>query len=173
MNKNTWIVVVLLSLLLLIAVISFQLERSDLADIKERLASAQIEIDFDDKAVMMTMSELQLLGTEDFEAVLDTATTKATTKKYTGIELKKVLEHLGIDLSQKKAILLKAADGYSVVYGMDEVLKEKNIYIAFMEEGKYLDTREKGGRGPYESIIVSDAFSNRRCKWLIGIEVKE
>jgi hypothetical protein len=41
-----------------------------------------------------------------------------------------------------------------------------------MEEGKYLGGRDSGGRGPYESIVVSDTFSNRRCKWITEIEVK-
>jgi len=41
-----------------------------------------------------------------------------------------------------------------------------------MEDGKYLGSRDSGGRGPYESIVVSDIFSNRRCKWITEIEVK-
>ena len=41
-----------------------------------------------------------------------------------------------------------------------------------MEDGKYLGNKDEGGRGPYESIVVSDSFSNRRCKWLTKVEVK-
>ena len=41
-----------------------------------------------------------------------------------------------------------------------------------MEDGKYLGSYLEGGRGPYESIVLSDMFSNRRCKWISKIEVK-
>ena len=112
-----------------------------------------------------------MLYSEDFEAVFDTSTTEPTSHIYAGVQLKDLLEDNNINF-ENKTIIVKAADGYSVAYSSEEVSRDKNVYIAFMEDGKYLGSRDTKGRGPYESIVLSDTFSNRRCKWITEIEVK-
>jgi hypothetical protein len=138
---------------------------------KERLAAAEMIVTSDGVQYTVTLESIQAAGDETFEAVLDTSDTDAEMKTYVGVEFKKLFESLGIGLEGQTAVVLSAADGYSVAYGIDEVLQDGNVYIAYMEDGAYLDTIDHGGRGPFEAIVVTDTFSNRRCKWLTGIEV--
>ena len=170
MKKRAAIIVILIVILTITLIVSLNLNKEYIEKQKKILANAQIILVDDEKARVLNTEDI-ILYSEDFEAVLDTSTTEPTTHIYTGVQLKELLNKNNIDF-QNKIIIIKAADGYSVAYSSEEVSIDKNVYIAFMEEGKYLGGRDSGGRGPYESIVVSDTFSNRRCKWITEIEVK-
>lgn len=172
MNKREYIVIATLVILSIIIYISLKLSRVSIEEQKNILENAQIIlIDGEDK-IIIDIDKIRSIKEEDFEAVLDTSTTDSKTHKYTGAELKSILSHYNIETDNKKSVILSGVDGYSVAYSIDEVLQDKNIYIAYMEDDIYLGERDNGGRGPYEAIVLSDQFSNRRCKWLIKIEVK-
>ena len=170
MKKRAAIIVILIVILTITLIVSLNLNKEYIEKQKKILANAQIILVDDEKARVLNTEDI-ILYSEDFEAVLDTSTTEPTTHIYTGVQLKELLNKNNIDF-QNKTITIKAADGYSVAYSSEEVLIDKNVYIAFMEDGKYLGSRDSGGRGPYESIVVTDIFSNRRCKWITEIEVK-
>jgi hypothetical protein len=170
MKKRALIIVLLVIILTITLIISLNLNKASIEKQKQILANVQIVLKYNDKEKVLTKEEIIIYG-EDFEAVLDTSTTEPSTHIYRGVQLKDLLNNHNIDL-QDKIIIIKAADGYSVAYSSEEVSIDKNVYIAFMEDGRYLGSRDSGGRGPYESIVVSDFFSNRRCKWITEIEVK-
>ena len=172
MNKRVLIVIGIIIVLSIIVYFSLKLSQESIADRKKTLDNAEIALVFGQEVEILNIDTIGAIGKEEFEAVLDTSTTDASLHKYTGVELKDILSYFNVEVHNKKAVILTGVDGYSVAYSIDDVLKDSNIYIAYMEDGKYLGKRKDGGRGPYESIIVSDQFSNRRCKWLIGIEVK-
>lgn len=170
MKNKAAIIVILIIVLIITLIISLNLNKAFIEKQKEILAKAEIILNHDNNEIVLTMEDLILYG-EDFEAILDTSTTEPSKHTYTGVQLKDLLNKNNVDF-QNKTIIIKAADGYSVAYSSEEVSIDKNVYIAFMEDEKYLGSRDSGGRGPYESIVVSDFFSNRRCKWITEIEVK-
>lgn len=170
MIKRPAIILITLGLLTIVLIISLNLNKANIEKQKEILAKAQIILIYDERSKVLDRENI-LLYSENFEAIFDTSTTEPARHMYTGVQLKDLLENNKVDF-RDRTIIISAADGYSVAYSSEEVAIDKNVYIAFMEDGKYLGTRDSGGRGPYESIIVSDIFSNRRCKWITEIEVR-
>lgn len=170
MKKRVAIIVSLIAVLFITIAITLNLNKVSIEAQKEILSNAEIILKYDDNELLLTMDSIMIYN-ENFEAVLDTSSAEPTTHNYTGVQLKDLLNNNKINF-KNKTIIVKAVDGYSVAYSPEEVSQDKNVYIAFMEDDKYLGNRDSGGRGPYESIVVSDIFSNRRCKWITEIEVK-
>ncbi|NLJ57661.1 MAG: hypothetical protein GX339_02330 [Tissierellia bacterium] len=168
--KRAAIVLTIIIILTIVLVISLYLNKESVEKKKEIFEKAEIILKYEDKEVILNKGNIMLYD-EDFEAVLDTSTSEASYHLYKGVQLKDLLRDNNVKF-QDKTIIIKGVDGFAVAYSSEEVLKDKNIYIAYMEDGKYLGNRESGGRGPYESIVASDTFSNRRCKWIVEIEVK-
>lgn len=162
MNKTAIIVIATIIILLTIVIISYRLRIPTIEEQKSILEKEVIILAYEEREIPITLKDISQYG-EEFEAVLDTSTTDASIHTYVGVELKDILSKNNIDLSDKKTIILNGADGYSVAYSIEDVLEFENVYIAYMEDGKYMS---------FQSIIISDLFSNRRCKWLTKIEVR-
>ncbi len=171
MNKRVFVVSFVIIVLFVIMIVSIKLSQPSIQKQKEILANAEIVLLNGDNEIVIGINDIYNSTVENFKAVLDTSTTDPVEQNYTGVQLKNILKRYNIDLSDKKAIVLSAVDGYSVAYSIEEVLLDKNVYITYKQDGKFLKSREEDGRGPYESIVVFDKFSNRRCKWLTKIEV--
>lgn len=171
MNKRVFVVSFVIIVLFVIMIVSIKLSQPSIQKQKEILANAEIVLVDGDNEIVVGINEINNITVENFKAVLDTSTTDPVEHNYTGAQLKDILNKYNIDLSDKKAVILSAVDGYSVAYSTEEALLDKNVYITYKQDGKFLKSRDEGGRGPYESIVVSDKFSNRRCKWLTKIEV--
>ncbi|MFA9422924.1 MAG: molybdopterin-dependent oxidoreductase [Sedimentibacter sp.] len=172
MNKRLLIVISIIIILLASVIFSLKLNGPSIEMQKEMLANAEILLKYDDTQIILNKENITMGEEENFDAVLDTSDTNPVVHSYSGVQLKNILYSNNINIENSTAVILSAADGYSVAYSIDEVLRDNNIYVAYMEDGQYLGSKDEGGRGPYESIIVSDSFSNRRCKWLTKIEVK-
>ena len=170
MKKRAAIIVILITALTITLIVSLNLNKAYIEKQKETLAEAKIVLTADERSILLNRENI-ILYSEEFEAVLDTSTTEPTVHIYTGVQLKDLLNSNNIDF-QGKVIIVSGADGYAAAYSSDEVSIDKNVYIAFMEDGKYLGSKDTGGRGPYESIVATDIFSSRRCKWITEIEVK-
>ncbi len=124
---------------------------------------------------------LALEGVEEieFSAIYDTSNSEPVQKTYTGIELKKVLTALGIDMSVARNVVFKASDGANKIYSPEDILDADNVYIAYKVEGKafnegiiataFNDEAEDGG--PFVVIKVADAVSQNRCKLLTEVSV--
>lgn len=168
--KKTLIVLVSV-LVLAVAVLAF-LNR-DYADERRALEeeAAFIVREAGEIRASYTLDDLQAMDAVEFEAVFDTSDSDPVTYRYEGVELARILAEAGIEGEGYTSVVLSAVDGYAVAYGMDEVLAPENVYLAFAREGELLASREEGGRGPYQTIVVSDAFSNRRCKHAIEMDV--
>jgi len=171
MNKTSKAAIFILILLVVVFLAALSMNKSEIESRRILLESSTIEVISEDQSDMVGLEVLQYLGLEEFEAVLDTSSTDASLYKYSGVQLVKLLASLGYEIDGKDMIIATGADGFSVAYSGEEVLEDGNIYIAVMEEGKYLGGIEDGGSGPYEIIVINDSFSNRRCKWITGIEV--
>jgi len=171
MNKKIFIVSFVIIMLFGAMLVSIKILQPTIQKQKQILANAEIVLVDGNNEIYIGFNDICNYNGEDFKAVLDTATTDAVEQNYTGVQVKDILNRYNINLSDKKSIVISAVDGYSVAYSVDEVLLDKNVYITYKKDGKYLKNKDAGGRGPYESIVVSDKFSNRRCKWLTKIEV--
>lgn len=172
MDKKNAIVALLILCLTLIIFILLKINNQNIEVQKELLSNAEIILSDGQREIFLNENAFKNSAEETFNAVFDTSSTEPKIHSYVGVQLKNILKDNKIDITHKTAVIISAADGYSVAYSKEEVIADKNIYIVYMEDGKYLKSREGGGRGPYESIVVSDMFSNRRCKWITKIEVK-
>jgi len=172
MNKKVLIITSVIAVLLIVMLVSLKLSQPSIEQQKEKLANAEIVLIDGDNEIIMNINDISSEKEENFEAVLDTSTTDPAVHNYTGVQLKNIFDKYNINLNDKKSVILSAADGYSVAYDIEEILTDKNVYITYKQDEDYLKSIDQGGRGPYESIIVSDQFSNRRCKWLTKIEVE-
>lgn len=172
MNKRAAIVIWVIVVLVIMIYISMKLSKPSIEKQKQILANAEIVLVHGDNEIIMNIHDISNITEENFQAVLDTSSTNPVIYNYTGVQLKNIFKKYDINLDDKKSVILSAVDGYAVVYSIEEIILDKNVYITYKQDDNYLGTKEKGGRGPYESIIVSDQFSNRRCKWLTKIEVK-
>lgn len=152
-------------------VLSLFLNKNTLAQRKELLENAQVLIKWEQDQIKVGLADIESVGTTEFEAILDTSTTKPVIKDYTGVQLYKLMNSTGIDLNEYKMLIITGADGFSVAYTIEEVLAEGNVYLAFKEDDEYLGGYEDGGTGPFQTIVISDTFSNRRCKWVVEIGV--
>ena len=99
---------------------------------------------------------------ETFPSVVRSSGQKPVETEYTGIELSKLFEGLGVKPSEK--ITLNAEDGYRIVILREELEEHHNVYLAFARDGEYMLSRKKGGNGPYQLVIRRDPFSQRWIK---------
>lgn len=173
MSKNNKAALIIISLLAVAFIVALSLGRDSTNKRMDLLAEAKIELVTSEESIEVDLSDIEEVGAENFIGIFDSSTTGKSEHEYIGIEIRDLLGYKSIDLEDKKAVIVHGADGFSVAYSMDEILNENNIYLVYMEDGTYLGGRESGGRGPYETIILSDTFSNRRCKWVVKIEVVE
>jgi hypothetical protein len=97
---------------------------------------------------------------------------------YTGVELYVLLEEAGVTLwpelmgkNLTKYLLIKASDGYQVVFSLAEVdpeFSDKKIVLANRKDGELLSAEE----GPFHIIIAGEKRKPRFIRQVISIEVK-
>ncbi|MFA7123701.1 MAG: hypothetical protein WC212_06660 [Candidatus Delongbacteria bacterium] len=120
----------------------------------------------------LLLDDIRSAGAESFKAVLKTSGKEPEYHNYEGTQLKNLIKAAGIELSGKTTVIVTAVDGYSIAYPVEDILSEKNAYLSYASSGELLKKREEGGRGPYQVIILSDKFSNRRCKHAVEMDVR-
>ncbi len=118
------------------------------------------------------MTEIQSIGEVDFTATLDTSNSDPEDFQYTGVLLKNIFSHAGITLEGREAIVVSAADGYTVAIPMDKFMADDNVYLAYKKEGELIGTREEGGKGPYQMIVSKDQFSQFWCKYALSADLQ-
>ncbi|MFI3176300.1 MAG: hypothetical protein R3Y67_02275 [Eubacteriales bacterium] len=173
MKKETKIAVIILGVLVVIMAVALFLNQGAIEENQATFDKVELKIlENGEEVAILSYEELILLGAEEFQAVYDTSDSDGVMEQYTGVELRVILESLGISLEDKSTVTLTAVDNYAVAYSASEVAMEGNVYVTFEREGEALLGKEDGGQGPLQTIVVSDSFSNRRCKWLISIGVE-
>lgn len=96
-------------------------------------------------------------------------TTSQNHTTFEGVSLREVLEKGGIAFGESlrgkrlsSCLLIEAADGYSVVIALPEIdpaFTDKQVVLAFLENGKPLDART----GPYRIVIPDE---KRMARWV-------
>lgn len=166
-------VISIMSVLILLIAVLLYLDKDRASEMAVSAQNAQFIIKSSGKILyMFGLNDIRSAGEESFKAVLKTSGKEPVYLNYKGCQLKDLLRSKNIDTSGKTMIVVKAADGFSIAYSIEEVMTDKNIYIAYEEEGEILKTASEGGRGPYQAIVVSDQFSNRRCKHAVEADLR-
>ena len=169
-NKSVYIAFVLIAV---VAIIFGGLNARTLDQRVSLQENAEIVLKVDgENPVIVTMTDIENLGLEDFKANLKKNGKAPVEYTYSGVLLRSVIESKGIDLIGKSHIEAQAVDGYTSAIPMEKVLEDKNVYIAVMREGKPLEGRENDGPGPYQIIISKDKFSQYWCKWAVEVNIR-
>lgn len=107
-----------------------------------------------------------------FPAVVRSSGKKPVETEYKGIELKKLLETLNIDISNYKKAEFNASDGYKIILSIEELNEPSNVYLAFERDGEILKSKGSGGIGPFQLVIRRDPFSQRWIKHVNKIKLE-
>ncbi len=170
MNKT--LAVVVLALVLVVGVFAYL----NWAEGGDRLQSQREATLFivsgGERTHTVDFSDIEDLEQREFTATLRSSGSSPRDLTYTGVQLRHLLEHLDLDMGGIDQIVTRAADGYTVALGADEVSREDNVYIVYMIDGEPLAPKEAGGSGPYQLVIREDEFGQRWNKFLMEIELQ-
>ena len=90
-------------------------------------------------------------------------------KEYSGIELRYILDDLGVSVGDGTSVTAVCADNYEIVLSGPEILEEKNIYLITKESGEDLGEDS----GPFMLVVNNDEFSTRWAKNVVRMKVDE
>lgn len=95
-----------------------------------------------------------------------------TDNEFTCTPLLAVLNSIDPSLTRKYGrIVTRGADNYTSGVYMSEVLQPDNVYIAYADRGKPLQTRT-GEDGSLRIIVCNDQFGQRFTMWLVSLELQ-
>jgi DMSO/TMAO reductase YedYZ molybdopterin-dependent catalytic subunit len=113
----------------------------------------------------LTVDDLMKLNTVQ----VNTTDREGKTHVYTGVKLSEILDSAGVTLGKElngenlaKYILIKAADGYEVIFSLPEVdpeFNEQNIILAYQVDGNPLPK----GEGPFRMVVPDE---KRLARWI-------
>ncbi len=169
-SKKIILIVIIMSIALAILLVLNQDNLNESVSIYE---DKKVEIYKNEFIRLYSFNEIKKLETHKLEAYLNESGKEPEKQKYTGVLIKDILLDANIDVKDIKAILVTAVDGYTVAVDKEKVIESDNVYLVFKQNGQLLKSRDDGGVGPYQMVIVKDQFSQYWCKYVIKIEVVE
>jgi len=173
MKKSTMILTAVI-LILVIAVGGFAyLNRGNIEQKQELQDSKQFYIKQGDEVIAtVTMDDIESVGLEEINAILDTSETEPTPIHFSGVEFSKLLSFKNIDTTAVATYEFMALDGYATAVTAEEAVMPANVFIVVKQDGEWLKNKGEGGMGPYLMIIKSSLFSQRWCKFLESVTLK-
>lgn len=169
MSKKT-VAIIIAALIVTVGIFAY-LNSRHIAGKKEIFENAEIVVKEKEREVTFSLGEIKNLGQKEFRADLKASGKSPEQHNYTGVPLKNIIEKANINIKDKDQVVVRSVDGFAVALGINEVLEDDNIYLAYMIDGQYMDSRDKGGSGPYQVIIRQDQFSQRWAKYVMEIEL--
>jgi len=170
--KSTKIIVGIIVVLAAVVGVTAWLNQGGLEERRRSQEGAILFLKQGDQTVEVTFEDIRALPEQEFDAVLRGSGRLPVDVRFTGVELKRIIEGAGLDPAAINQVVTRAADGYSVSLSGDEVRMDDNVYIVFEQDGNDLGTREDGGTGPYRLVIRQDEFAQRWNKYLMEIELQ-
>jgi len=171
-KRNTKIVVIVMAALVVAVGVLAWLNHDNIAQKKTLQDSDTFLLSANGRQHTVTLDDLLSLCPREVTVNAKSSTTDYTKKRFTGVSLTSLLDHLGVDYSEAESVHFTAIDGYTSAVSIKEALDRENCFIIFEEDGKPLGTKESGGSGPYRMILAKDEFSQRWCKFLLEITVE-
>jgi len=169
MSRNTKIVVAVTAVLIFAAAALAWLNQDSIK--KAMPENGTFLVTAGGRQYTVSISDFETMGPYTIDANYKTNGRAPVQKQYTGVSLKRLFDHLGVDDSAAARVRFTAADGYTSALSLSDALDEENCFIVFEENGRPLGTRDSGGSGLYMMILAKDRFSRRWCKYLLEIAV--
>ena len=92
---------------------------------------------------------------------------------FKGVDVKTLLQSVDPELLDEcSKFIFVAGDGYSSALTAKEILKDKNVILAYEKDGENFTHFNEGGSGPLRVIITSDTYGNRSTKFVTRIECR-
>ncbi len=179
-KKSIIILVAIIAVLGVAVGVLASLNAGDVAYKQELEMNAIYEIKAGEQTHQITMDNMLALSPVTFDAVLDTSVTDPEDVNFVGVELKKVLESVGVDIAGVGTVEVHSLDGYTSALSEEEIAQEDNVYITIAQEVRTEDgevtqealkPKSQGGMGPYLMIVKSSQFSQRWCKFVQEVVV--
>lgn len=175
MKKNSWIITIVLTILVITTAIGAVINQRHMAERIALLEAAEIVVREEGLEVSrLNMAILGQISTVEFTARLKSSLMQSAQEHtYTGIALANLFTAAGIDLQGKQRVLVHSVDGYTVPLTVKEIEAFDNIYLVYKDNGNYLGTYgEANGQGPYMIVIRGDRFSQRWAKYVCELDVQ-
>jgi len=133
------------------------------------LALASVLAQSQQLTVQTETGKQTVLSRADLDGMPHVKVTTSQNLTFEGVALREVLEKGGVAFGESlrgkrlsSCLLVEASDGYSVVIALPEVdpaFTDKQIVLAFLENGKPLDAHA----GPYRIVIPGE---KRMARWV-------
>lgn len=120
----------------------------------------------------LSFENMQQLKSHEFDVIHRGGGRPPENKSFVGVELESILEFKEIDLTNREMVIVKAVDGFSSTFSIDEVKENGRMFIVYKEDGQLLGKRAYRGTGPYRLVIKDDFFAMRWVRYVMEIEVK-
>jgi len=164
MSKQAKIIVAVLVVLIPAVIILAMINREN---ISERIAlqeSGTFLVTAFDNTHVVSLEDLFNLGVMNISAH-----PRGAERNFTAVPVMTILEHLGIDPSGGRALILTSLDGFATSITVNEAMDTSNAFVVFEEDGEPLGTRAEGGLGPFMIVMALDSFPNRWARYLMEI----
>ena len=170
-RANSLVYLALCLLLAVVALLAF-LNRGD-AGLKRALAeNREFQILTDGRfTATVGLQTLLDLDPQEFQTSLSTSIAAPRDVQLRGVELRLLLESLGISLDNASHIVVSGLDGYSSPLSREETERPEQIYICFAMDGEVLKTQSEGGFGPFLMVVRGARFAQRWCKYVESVDV--
>jgi DMSO/TMAO reductase YedYZ molybdopterin-dependent catalytic subunit len=168
--KSKWLVIIIVVLVIVVGVLAF-INREQLAGKRALIENPGILIAHQGAEVAtIYLEEIRGLGEEEFDIVLRSSGKPPRDLTLTGVPLKALLQKADASLMESASqVLVRAIDGYSVAYTMEEVLLDDHVFLVYLNSGEPLGTKEDGGSGPLMMVPRQDEFGQRWCKFAVEV----
>ena len=171
MNRQTKIIIILLAIFAVIIGGALFLNRDVMEAGKAAQKSRTITVTSAGETLcVLNEDTIKALPAETFEATVRSHGMKPESAVYKGVEIHDFLKSAGMEVKGGDRLYFKGADTYLVTIEAKELQEQGHIYIVYEKDGREMQPRAEGGEGPYQVILLSDAFSQRWCKFLSEVE---
>lgn len=166
LNAKTVMALGIALLVLIVAVFSF-LNRD-----KTGLREGTLAVKAGDSILgNFTIDDLRQLPAVEKKMTINSTKGK-TDNEFTCVPLLAVLNSIDPELTQRyRKILTRGVDNYTSGVNMSEVLQPDNVYIAYADYGKPLQTKT-GQDGSMRIIVCNDDYGQRYTMWLVSLELQ-
>jgi len=172
MSKENKTVYIALGILLVAVIVLVFMNRRDpeLRRALEENREFHIRVD-GEFAAAVGLQALLDLNPEEFTTTFSTSVSAPRETVLKGVELRLLLESLGIDTSKAGRYIVSGLDAYYSPLTGAEVEKEDNVYICYSMDGEILKSQSEGGFGPFLMVIRGESFAQRWCKYVEAVDI--
>ena len=117
------------------------------------------------------LQELIDSNPQEFRTTYATSISAPRETTLKGVELRVLLDSLGIDISDVGHYIVYGLDSYLSPLSRDEVEGDGTVYICYSMDGQVLKTQSEGGYGPFMMVIRGENFAQRWCKYVEAVDI--